>query len=93
MCTGGVAPSALNVLPIGRPMCTGPAANIADVAPMVNVPPFGVCNLPSNPAVAAATAAASRASNVATAASTTSSICTAGFCSRPEISDASIDPT
>lgn len=58
MCTGGVAPSALNVLPVGRPMCTGPAANIADVAPMVNVPPFGMCNMPSNPAVAAATAAA-----------------------------------
>jgi hypothetical protein len=58
MCTGGVAPSTLSVLPAGRPMCTGPAANIADVAPMVNVPPFGMCQLISNPMVAAATAAA-----------------------------------
>ena len=58
MCSGGVAPSTLAVLPAGRPMCTGPAANIADVAPMVNVPPFGMCQLISNPMVAAATAAA-----------------------------------
>jgi hypothetical protein len=58
MCTGGVAPSTLSVLPVGRPMCAGPAANIADVAPIVNIPPFGMCQLVSNPAVAAATAAA-----------------------------------
>ena len=58
MCSGGVAPSTLAVLPAGRPMCAGPAANIADVAPIVNVPPFGMCQLVSNPMVAAATAAA-----------------------------------
>lgn len=58
MCTGGAAPSSLNVLPAGRPLCGAPAANIADVAPMMNIPPFGMCQLPSNPAVAAATAAA-----------------------------------
>jgi hypothetical protein len=58
MCTGGAAPSALSVLPVGRPMCGGPAANIADIAPIVNVAPFGTCQLLSNPAVAAATAAA-----------------------------------
>lgn len=58
MCTGGVAPSALNVIPLGRPLTGTPAANIADMAPMVNVPPFGVCTLLSNPTVAAATAAA-----------------------------------
>ena len=46
------------MLPAGRPMCTGSAANTADVAPMVNVPPFGMCQLISNPMVAAATAAA-----------------------------------
>ena len=58
MCTGGAAPAALSVIPAGRPMCGAPAANIADVAPIVNVPPFGMCQMPSNPAVAAATAAA-----------------------------------
>jgi hypothetical protein len=58
MCTGGVAPAALAVLPAGRPLCPTPAGNIADVAPVVNVPPFGMCQLISNPQVAAATAAA-----------------------------------
>ncbi len=58
MCTGGVAPAALSVLPVGRPLCGGAAANIADVAPMVNVAPFAMCQMLSNPAVAAATAAA-----------------------------------
>ena len=57
-CTGGVAPSALTVLPIGRPLCGAPAANIVDIAPIVNVPPFGTCQMVSNPMVAAATAAA-----------------------------------
>jgi hypothetical protein len=58
MCSGGLAPSALSVVPAGRPLCGGPAAHIADVVPIVNIPPFGLCRLPSNPAVAAATAAA-----------------------------------
>lgn len=58
MCTGGVAPAPLNVLPVGRPLCATPAANIADVVPFTNVPPFGVCHMISNPTVAAATAAA-----------------------------------
>jgi hypothetical protein len=57
-CSGGVAPSSLVVLPVGRPLCPTPAANIADMAPFMNIPPFGMCNLPSNPMVAAATAAA-----------------------------------
>ncbi len=57
-CTGGVAPSSLVVLPVGRPLCPAPAATIADSAPFINVPPFGMCTMPSNPAVAAATAAA-----------------------------------
>lgn len=57
MCTGGVAPSPLLV--VGkRPMCPTPAANILDSKPMVNIPSFGMCTLPQNPAVAAATAAA-----------------------------------
>ena len=58
-CSFGVAPSSLVVLPTNRVMAGGPpAANIMDHAPIVNVPPFGMCQSPSNPTVAAATAAA-----------------------------------
>ena len=58
-CSFGVAPSALVVLPANKTMVGGPpAANIMDFKPIVNIPPFGMCNTPSNPAVASATAAA-----------------------------------
>ncbi|WP_116135472.1 DUF4280 domain-containing protein [Trinickia diaoshuihuensis] len=57
-CSFGAAPSALNVLPTSRVMAGAPAATIMDHAPMVNVMPFGMCNCPANPTVAAATAAA-----------------------------------
>jgi len=59
MCSFGVAPSVLTVLPINRTL-TGnmPAANIMDHIPLVNILPFGMCITPTNPAVAAATAAA-----------------------------------
>lgn len=57
-CTFGVAPSTLVVLPANRTMAGTPAATIMDHAPIVNVPPFGMCQSPSNPMVAAATAAA-----------------------------------
>jgi Domain of unknown function (DUF4280) len=58
-CAFGMAPSTLNVLPINRVMTSNmPAANIMDHKPMVNVMPFGMCQTPSNPMVAAATAAA-----------------------------------
>ncbi|MDD5033306.1 MAG: DUF4280 domain-containing protein [Methylococcaceae bacterium] len=59
MCSFGMAPSSLVVLPLNR-MMTGnmPAANIMDHIPMVNILPFGMCTTPSNPTVAAATAAA-----------------------------------
>ncbi|HWI79813.1 MAG TPA: DUF4280 domain-containing protein [Ramlibacter sp.] len=57
-CSFGVAPSALAVLPVNRVMTGAPAANIMDHVPMVNVMPFGMCNSPANPMVAAATAAA-----------------------------------
>ena len=58
MCTFGMAPSTLSVLPDNRTMAGGlPAANIMDYVPMVNIAPFGMCMSPSNPTVAAATAA------------------------------------
>ena len=58
MCSMGVAPSSLVVLPVNRVLTTTPAATIMDHVPMLNVLPFGMCSSPANPAVAAATAAA-----------------------------------
>jgi hypothetical protein len=59
MCSFGVAPGSLIVLPTHCVQAGGvPAANIMDYAPVVNIPPFGMCSSPSNPTVAAATAAA-----------------------------------
>ncbi len=58
-CSFGVAPSSLVVLPTNKvvsPMM--PAANIMDNKPMLNILPFGMCQSPANPTVAAATAAA-----------------------------------
>ena len=58
-CTFGVAPSTLVVLPKNKVLAEGPpAANIMDHIPIVNIPPFGMCNSMANPMVAAATAAA-----------------------------------
>lgn len=60
MCSFGVAPSSLIVIPKGPPvMAGGPlAATIMDHIPIANIPPFGMCTSLANPAVAAATAAA-----------------------------------
>jgi Domain of unknown function (DUF4280) len=60
MCSFGAAPSTLVAIPKGPPVMAGgpPAANIMDHIPIANIPPFGVCNCPANPMVAAATAAA-----------------------------------
>lgn len=58
-CSFGVAPSVLNVLPVNRMLTNNmPAANIMDHIPLVNIMPFGMCQSPANPMVAAATAAA-----------------------------------
>ena len=58
-CSFGVAPSSLIVLPLNRVLVSNmPMANIMDNKPMVNILPFGMCQTPSNPMVAAATAAA-----------------------------------
>ncbi|HMU64690.1 MAG: DUF4280 domain-containing protein [Nitrosomonas sp.] len=59
MCSFGMAPSTLVVLPQNRTLTSNmPAANIMDHKPMVNIMPFGMCTTPSNPMVASATAAA-----------------------------------
>jgi hypothetical protein len=59
MCSFGMAPSTLVVLPKNKTMCGNmPAANIMDHVPMLNIMPFGMCTSLANPTVAAATAAA-----------------------------------
>jgi hypothetical protein len=59
MCTFGMAPSTLVVLPVNRMLTSSqPAANINDHVPMVNIMPFGACMSLANPATAAATSAA-----------------------------------
>lgn len=58
MCSFGMAPSTLNVLPMNKTFAGAPAATIMDCNPMVNIPPFGMCMSIANPTVAAATAAA-----------------------------------
>jgi hypothetical protein len=57
-CSFGSAPSVLAVLPINRVLTGVPAATIMDHVPMANIATFAMCNSPSNPVVAAATAAA-----------------------------------
>ena len=59
-CSFGVAPSTLTVTPAGIPVTAGGqlAATISHMVPMMNIAPFGMCTTPSNPQVAAATAAA-----------------------------------
>jgi len=59
MCSFGMAPSSLVVLPTNEVFTNMvPDANIMDHIPMVNIMPFGMCMSPSNPTVASATAAA-----------------------------------
>jgi hypothetical protein len=59
MCTFGLMPSSLVVLPVNMVITSQvPDANIMDHIPMTNIFPFGMCISLANPAVAAATAAA-----------------------------------
>src|ERR1700755_3267191 len=59
MCSFGMAPSSLVVLPVNRVQTNMvPDANIMDHIPMTNIMPFGMCMSPANPTVAAAPAAA-----------------------------------
>ena len=58
-CSFGAAPSNLVVLPVNQVQSSNqPAANIMDYIPNTNIMPFGMCQTPTNPQVAAATAAA-----------------------------------
>lgn len=59
-CSFGTAPCTFQVLPKNMVTVEGkPAATIMDNVPMLNISTFGMCQAPSNPQVAAATAAAS----------------------------------
>jgi len=59
MCSFGLSPGQLTVLPVDRVLTSNnPAATIMDHQPLVNVGSFGMCVSPANPMVAAATAAA-----------------------------------
>jgi Domain of unknown function (DUF4280) len=64
LCDMGTTPSLLTVIP-GPPHAAAVApppallATVSDFVPMTNIQSFGMCNSPANPAVVAATTAAS----------------------------------
>lgn len=58
MCSFGTSPSSLGVVGWMEQAGNQVAANVVDNLPMVNIRPFGMCQSPANPTVAAATAAA-----------------------------------
>ena len=59
MCSFGLAPSTLMVMPEKRVLIENmPAANILDNKPFANILPFGLCTSLANPITAAQTAAA-----------------------------------
>ena len=57
-CSMGLSPSTLIVIPPTVNTEKKQMANMMDFVPMTNIPPFGMCNTVTNPAVAAATSAA-----------------------------------
>lgn len=59
-CSFGLAPSVLNTITMVPTVMieSMPAGNIMCNTPLVGIPPFGMCNCPANPTVAAATVAA-----------------------------------
>ena len=60
MCTFGLAPGVLNVIPVGPPILfeNKPAATIMDCQPFANITPFAMCTSLANPITASLTAAA-----------------------------------
>ena len=60
-CNFGMAPSTLVVSPENMVQSAVPHANVMDHISMKNIMPFGMCTTQSNPAVAAATSAATAA--------------------------------
>lgn len=59
MCSFGMAPSTLTVVPKSQVLCENmPMASITDNVPMMNIAPFGLCASLANPITAAQTAAA-----------------------------------
>lgn len=58
LCTMGMAPASIVVLPANKVMAPVPVANIMDQKTGAEIVPFGMCMSPANPTVAAATAAA-----------------------------------
>lgn len=52
-CTFGVSPASLVVERPNRTAGVNPLANVMDFEPITNIPPFGMCNSPSNPATMA----------------------------------------
>lgn len=57
-CSFGMAPSTFNATPKMVMTSNMAAGNIMDNVPMMNIPPFGMCQSLANPMVASATAAA-----------------------------------
>jgi Domain of unknown function (DUF4280) len=69
----------LTATPKATPVDAGTsAANVEDYVPLTNIPSFGMCGAPSNPAVAAATAAKAGAFTPAPCAPAVSAPWTAG---------------
>lgn len=58
-CSFGMTPTKLIILPkLPIFACMLPIGSIVDCLPIINIPTFGMCKSPTNPAVIAATAAA-----------------------------------